>query len=317
MQPNFIFVSLPIVPVRTDPVLKPIRRDIWGSFKLDSSWFKSPSACCCASAAAHALTAWSATSSGVLKKASRPSPSISETTPSNDSTTLVIYVKYLVRRRTRFFGSRDSAMLVKLEMSENITVTSLLETCCLKALCSPRSILLTMVSGRYFEKTATLCSILDTDAARWLTSCILDACIVIKLLSGIAMSELDPELLVLEEPGALKDGHAMAANKLMGMVMYPATSHPSKKPSIVNATVTPRPMARPCDAIVLRALSFPASAMRRCIKTSIRHNKLVHESASTAEDVVAMTNLNGTFQLFASTSVLRDKLSASAQQLGQ
>mmetsp|Transcript_118694 Transcript_118694/g.378441 ORF Transcript_118694/g.378441 Transcript_118694/m.378441 type:complete len:269 (+) Transcript_118694:260-1066(+) len=86
MQPNFIFTSLPIFPDSTSPVCKPIRISSVGRPRCWRSTFRATSARCCANAAAQAFAACASTSPGVFQKTRRPSPRISETTPSKSST---------------------------------------------------------------------------------------------------------------------------------------------------------------------------------------------------------------------------------------
>mmetsp|Transcript_109669 Transcript_109669/g.333442 ORF Transcript_109669/g.333442 Transcript_109669/m.333442 type:complete len:245 (+) Transcript_109669:490-1224(+) len=109
--------------------------------------FMGPKAECMDNAAPQALVAWSSTLSGVFQKASTPSPCTSATTPSLDSTISVISERYSVRRDSNVSCVSFSEMLVKSRMSEKRTVTIRLSTCSRAARSSPRTMLLTIVSG--------------------------------------------------------------------------------------------------------------------------------------------------------------------------
>mmetsp|Transcript_28062 Transcript_28062/g.84615 ORF Transcript_28062/g.84615 Transcript_28062/m.84615 type:complete len:287 (-) Transcript_28062:1730-2590(-) len=148
-QPNFIFISLPILPVSTGPVWIPMCIPISGRPWRENSSVSSRAASCCASAAAQALAAWHSTLSGVFQNTSRPGGSvmISPTTPSKHSTIRVMTEKYLVSMRRKSDCGRCSDKPAASWITENMMVTSRGSTWSRVARWSPWTMCRTTVSG--------------------------------------------------------------------------------------------------------------------------------------------------------------------------
>mmetsp|Transcript_21087 Transcript_21087/g.53857 ORF Transcript_21087/g.53857 Transcript_21087/m.53857 type:complete len:301 (+) Transcript_21087:424-1326(+) len=156
MQPNFIFTSLPIFPDSTSPVCMPIRISSVGRPRCWRSTFRATSARCCANAAAQAFAACASTSPGVFQKTRRPSPRISETTPSKSSTIRVISDRYTNNTNNKSWGDNLSEMVVKSFTSENMMETTRLSTYMRLALRVPFTIFQTTVSGTKRAKHSML-----------------------------------------------------------------------------------------------------------------------------------------------------------------
>mmetsp|Transcript_48148 Transcript_48148/g.140313 ORF Transcript_48148/g.140313 Transcript_48148/m.140313 type:complete len:285 (-) Transcript_48148:738-1592(-) len=176
MQPNFIFTSLPMLPLRTSPVCRPMRIISSGKShpSCAKSWLRSASSRCCAKAAKQALPQWSSTSPGAFQYTSNPSPRISATTPSCRSTTCVMALKYRVRSLRRSCSHKLSEMAVKSLMSENMIVTRRRKTCKCLAPGSSRTMLWTTESGTNLAKASMALESRQNESCRLPTSLIRD-----------------------------------------------------------------------------------------------------------------------------------------------
>mmetsp|Transcript_22620 Transcript_22620/g.59773 ORF Transcript_22620/g.59773 Transcript_22620/m.59773 type:complete len:298 (+) Transcript_22620:645-1538(+) len=124
MQPNFIRVSVPMLPLRTLPVFSPMRIVSRGRPSVSSCTLSSSTAFCWARAASQAFSAWPATSCGVFQKARMPSPRISPTVPLYISTMRIMTDRYRVMRKRESRCGRVSQSQVKSCMSENMIETT-------------------------------------------------------------------------------------------------------------------------------------------------------------------------------------------------